>query len=81
MHKMKFFKCQVKRKVNRGWNVKTIEDVNDMHAGINDEDNRNKCDNEANKIHRKKEMGGINNDTRYACNKNIFSIEIPNNMA
>ena len=41
---------------------KTIEDVNDMHTGINDEDNRNKCDNEANKVHRKEEMGGINND-------------------
>ena len=41
---------------------KTIEDVNDMHAGINDEDDRNKCDNEANKVHRKEEMGGINND-------------------
>ena len=42
---------------------KTIEDVNDMHAGINDEDNRNKCDNEEIKVHRKEEMGGINNDT------------------
>ena len=35
---------------------KTIEDVNDMDAGINDKDNRNKCDNEANKVHRKEEM-------------------------
>ena len=42
---------------------KTIEDVNDMDAGINDEDNRNKCDNEANKVHREEEMGGINNNT------------------
>ena len=41
---------------------KTIEDVNDKHAGINDEDNRNECDNEANKVHRKEQMGGINND-------------------
>ena len=56
---------------------KTIEDVNDMDAGINDEDNRNKCD----KVHRKEEMGGINNDT-HAMHviKIIFSIEIPNDI-
>ena len=59
---------------------KTIEDVNDMHAEIN-EDNRNKCDIETNKVHRKEEMGGINNDT-HAMHviKIFFSIEIPNDI-
>ena len=62
--------------------MEKIEDVNDIHARINDEDNRNKCDNETNKVHRKEEMGGINNDM-HAMNviKIFFSIKIPNDMA
>ena len=45
----------------------TIEDVNDVQDGIHDEGNRNKCDNEANKVHRKEEIGGINNDACMLC--------------
>ena len=60
---------------------KTIEDVNDMHSGINDEDNRNKYDNEANKVYRKEEMGGIyNNMHAMHVIKILFSIEIPNDI-
>ena len=51
---------------------RTIQDVNDVQAGFNDEDNRNKCDNEANKVQRKEEMGGTNNDTHSMHVKKIF---------
>ena len=57
MHKVKILNVKSRGKSTERWNGKTIEDVNDMHAGINDEDNRNKCDNEANKVHRKRRNG------------------------
>ena len=51
---------------------RTIQDVNDVQAGFDDEDNRNKCDNEANKVQRKEEMGGTNNDTHSTHVKKKF---------
>ena len=48
-----------------------------MQAGFDDEDNRNKCDNEANKVKRKEEMGGTNNDMHSThVKKYLFTIKI-----
>ena len=74
--KGEIFKCQEESQERMEW--RTIEDVNDVQAGINDEDNTNKCANEANKVHRKEEMGGINNDIHVI--KYIFTIKISNDI-
>ena len=51
---------------------RTIQDVNDVQAGFDDEDNRNKCDNEVNKVQRKEEMEGTNNDMHSTHVKKYF---------
>ena len=72
------FKISSQEESQQRMEWKTIEDVNDMDAGINDEDNRNKCD----KVHRKKKWEA-STMIRMLCmyKKIFFTIKISNDMA